>query len=431
MKRKYLQLALLHTAVALTTLPVDDVLNRVMGVELGLPLTLVTLMISLPYFLAPMQVAIGSWADQYPLWGRRRTPYVGIGLALSVAGVGLSPLTLPLIETSPALGIALTVVALALWALGYNFATVSYFSLASELFGPAKRSRAISVMYFVMLVSVIIMGIVVSRWLDPFTPQALTGAVWLVCGLAALAGGLGLVGLEPRQTAAPPETRLSLAVMFNAIARDREARLFFIYLLLLLTAILGQDALIEPFAGTAFGMSVSETARLRSIYGVCFLLALGVAALAERWLDKRGVAQISAWAGVGAFGLMALSGLLANAPLFYMALVLLGTAIGVSTVSNHSLMLDMTTPVNVGLFIGAWGMATSLARLGGAVLGGVVKDVVAWAATPVWGYAAIFLVSAALLAASLLVLRRVDIARFIQRQQAGSLFERAAQALAD
>lgn len=431
MRRKYLQLALLHTAVALTTLPVDDVLNRVMGVELGLPLTLVTLMISLPYFLAPMQVAIGSWADQYPLWGRRRTPYVGLGIALSVLGVGLSPLTLPLIETSPVLGIGLTVLALTLWALGYNFATVSYFSLASELFGPERRSRAISVMYFVMLVSVIIMGIVVSRWLDPFTPQALTGAVWLVCGLAAVAGGVGLLGLEPRREAAPTEIRLGLATMFNAITRDREARLFFIYLLLLLTAILGQDALIEPFAGSAFGMSVSETARLRSIYGVCFLLALGVAALVERWLDKRNVARLSAWVGVAAFGLMALSGVLTNTVLFYVALVLLGTAIGVSTVSNHSLMLDMTTPVNVGLFIGAWGMATSLARLGGAVLGGVVKDVVAWASTPVLGYAAMFVVSAGLLMLSLWVLRRVDIARFIQRQQSGSLFDRAAQAMAD
>lgn len=431
MRRKYLQLALLHTAIALTALPVDDVLNRVMGVELGLPLTLVTLMISLPYFLAPMQVAIGSWADQYPLWGRRRTPYVGLGIALSVLGVALSPVTVLFIDTNPALGLALTVLALALWAVGYNFATVSYFSLASELFGPERRSRAISVMYFVMLISVIIMGIVVSRWLDPFTPQALTSAVWVVCGLAALAGGLGLLGLEPRRATAPAETRLSLPVMFNAIARDREARLFFIYLLLLLTAILGQDALIEPFAGTAFGMSISETSRLRSIYGVCFLLALGVAALMERWLDKRGVAQLSAWAGVAAFGLMALSGVLTSTVLFYVALVLLGTAIGVSTVSNHSLMLDMTTPVNVGLFIGAWGMATSLARLGGAVLGGVVKDMVAWASTPVLGYAAIFAVSAGLLMASLLVLRHVDIARFIQRQQSGSLFERAAQALSD
>lgn len=115
---------------------------------------------------------------------------------------------------------------------------------------------------------------------------------------------------------------------------------------------------------------------LRSIYGVCFLVALAFAALLERYLSKRRVAQSAALFGAVAFALLAASSVSASRPLFYTGLVLLGLAIGISTVTNHSFMLDMTTARDTGLYIGAWGLAVSLARLFGGVINGITRDLV-------------------------------------------------------
>lgn len=434
MWRKFLQLGLVHTAVALLTLPVDDNLNRVMNVELGLPLTLVTALISLPYLVSPLQVWFGAWADRHPLLGRRRTPYAVLGLLICAAGVVILPLGL--LQTEGLAGIAIALAGFVLWGIGYNITTVAYFSLASELFEPKLRSRAVAVMYFVMLLSVIAGGIGFGRMVAgvPDTVEALAGplsqAIWVVAVIAVGLGLLGASGLEPRGLVPATTEPLSFQRLGSTLAGNRNARLFFVYLTLLLIAILGQDVILEPFGGQVLGMSLEETARLRSIYGVCFLVALAVAALLERFYSRRRVGQASALAGMLAFVLLALSSLWASIPLFYTGLVVLGLAIGVATVSNHAFMLDMTTPRDVGLFIGAWGLAVSLARLLGGLINGLVRDAVGGAtADPALGFAAVFAIQLVLLSASLAVLARLsDLHLDAPAPPAGSLAERAAAA---
>jgi BCD family chlorophyll transporter-like MFS transporter len=76
---KRVQLGLIHVAVAMTLVPINSTLNRVMIKELAISATLVAILASLPYLFSPMQVAIGSFSDRHPLWGRRRTPYILLG----------------------------------------------------------------------------------------------------------------------------------------------------------------------------------------------------------------------------------------------------------------------------------------------------------------------------------------------------------------
>lgn len=433
MWRKYLQLGLLHAAVALLTLPVDDNLNRVMNVELGLPLTLVTVLVSLPYLAAPLQVGFGAWADRHPIGGRRRTPYVALGLLICAAGVTLLPVAL--LQVGGDAGIALAVVGFMLWGIGYNVSTVAYFSLASELFGERLRSRAVAVMYFVMLVSVIAGGIGFSRLVAdvPDTATALAGpltrAIWTVIGIALVLGVLGVLGLEPRRqlAAARNEPTPGLMQLWLLIVNDARARRFFVYLLLLLIAILGQDAVLEPFGGQVLGMPIAETARLRSIYGVCFLAALAIPAVLERFLAKRRVAQTAAVLGAFAFVLLATSSLIASRPVFYAGLVLLGLAIGVSTVTNHAFMLDMTTAKDTGLYIGAWGLAVSLARLFGGVINGIVRDLVGVATHQAGlSFAAVFGLQFLFILASLVVLAGLPHLRIDGARPADGLIERIA-----
>jgi BCD family chlorophyll transporter-like MFS transporter len=65
--------------------------------------------------------------------------------------------------------------------------------------------------------------------------------------------------------------------MTAAIASNPTARLFFLYLLLLLAAILGQDVLLEPFGAEAFGMTVQATTRITSLWGTFVLIAILIA----------------------------------------------------------------------------------------------------------------------------------------------------------
>jgi MFS transporter, BCD family, chlorophyll transporter len=431
MIRKRIQLGMIHVAVAMTLVPINSTLNRVMIKELAISATLVAVLASLPYLFSPIQVAIGSFSDRHPIAGFRRSPYIFLGLLMCVLGVTLSPQAAFLMATDLPAGIALGVLAFGAWGMGFNFATVSYLSLASELSGQSGRGRTIAVMWFMMITSIIITAIGLSQMVDPYTPQALMRAFWIV-GLAALIlGMLGLVRLEKRSMEqSSGEENYSWNTLARFILDNQQARFFFIYLVLLLAALLGQDILLEPFGGEAFGLSVQQTTRITSIWGVCVLAALLAAGAMEGRLPKRSVAQLGGWGALIGFVLIAASGILLNNSVFYSGVVLLGVGTGLSTVSNLSLMLDMTTADKVGLFIGAWGMANALSRMLGSVLGGAVRDLVAsLTQQAVISYVVVFGIMAVIMLVSLIMLRRINVSAFQQQAEAGpSLVERASMA---
>lgn len=425
---KRIQLGLIHVAVAMTLVPINSTLNRVMIKELAISATLVAILASLPYLFSPIQVFIGSFSDRHPLFGLRRTPYILLGLLLTVAGVVFSPAVAFLIDTDYWVGVLAGVLVFGAWGMGFNFATVSYLSLASELSGEKGRARTVSVMWFMMISSIILTAITLSRLVDPYTQAALIRSFWIV-GLAALVLGLlGLIGLEKRSKGeAPASESYSWGTMFRVILQNHQATLFFWYLTILLAAILGQDILLEPFGGETFDMTVRQTTRITSIWGVCVLVALLAAGGLEGRVKKRTMAQFGASVALIGFLLIMVSGLVFSQNVFYSGVVFLGLGTGLATVSNLSLMLDMTVASNVGLFIGAWGMSNALSRLLGTVLGGVVRDVVTRISQdPVMGYVVVFGIEAAMLLVSLVLLRRINVAQFQNEAEQPSLVERAA-----
>ena len=425
MLRKRFQLALVHLAVAMTLVPINSTLNRVMIKEMAISATLVAVLASLPYLFSPTQVLIGSYSDRHPIFGWRRTPYIAIGLGLCVLGVVLSPLAVFLMPVNMALGLLASLLVFAAWGMGFNVASVAYLSLASELSGEGGRSRTVSIMWFVMIAGIIVTAAALSGMLAEYSHAVLERAFLLIGGAALVLGLLGLVGLEPRHTGARTAVhRANWHTLLSEVLGNREARVFFFYLILLLAAILGQDVLLEPYAGEAFGLPVQATTRITSIWGTCVLVTLIAAGVLERKIGKRAVAQIGAAGAILGFAVIAASGPLAVRSLFYSGVVLLGLGTGLATVSNLSLMLDMTTE-RVGLFIGAWGVADALARLVGTLLAGAVRDVVAQVSgNAVGGYVTVFVIQALLLVISWVMLVRIDVGKF--RAQTLSIEERAA-----
>ena len=431
MVRKSIQIGLIHAAVAITLVPINSTLNRIMIEDLGISATLVVLLFSLPYLLSFIQVAIGSFSDRHPVLGYRRTPYILIGLLLCVAGLLMAPAVAALIKENLWAGVGLGLATFGAWGMGFNFATVAYFSLASELSGERNRAKVTAIMFFVMIVSIIITAAGMSRMLEPFSAQRLQRS-FVAVGMVALAmGALGLVGLEPRLSGEwKRQERFSLRAIVGEVRSNRQVALFFFYLILMLAAILGQDVLLEPFAARAFNLPVNVTTRITSIWGLCFLLSLIVAGILEDRLSKVKVARLASWAAMAAFGIIGVSGLAGSQGMFYSGVVLLGLATGPATVSNLSLMLDMTVPGKVGLFIGAWGAGNAFARLLGSFTTAAVRDLAnLMPNNALGGYLAAFVLQILFLAGSLVILRRINVDTFKQQASipayAPSLVERA------
>lgn len=411
---KRIQLGLIHMAVAITLVPINSTLNRVMIKELAISATVVAVLVSLPYMLSPIQMAVGSYSDRHPIFGRRRSPYIFLGLLLCVGGAILAPYAAFQLDAGGVLGVLMAIMAFGMWGMGYNLSAVSYLSLASEI-EPQGRSRTIATMFFLMIIGIIVTAIVIGRIVDPYTPEALFRAFWLSGGVALVLGLVGLIRLEKRDTVSEggDADRHSWNEMGRAVFSNPQARLFFWYLLLLLAAILGQDVLLEPYGGEAFDLTPSQTTRITSIWGTCMLITLTLAGWLQARTSKRTVVKLGNWIALGGLGIISVSGLFVSSPVFYAGVVLLGLGSGFATVSNLSLMLDMTTEQEVGLFVGAWGVANALSRLTGQVLGGVVRDVVsALADSAVMGYVVVFAIEAAFIGVALILLRRVDVSAF-------------------
>jgi BCD family chlorophyll transporter-like MFS transporter len=418
---KRLQLGLIHAAVAITLVPINSTLNRIMIEDKGILATLVVLLFSPPYLFSFIQVVIGAYSDRHPFLGLRRTPYILAGLLLCVFGLMMSTRVATILPVKFWPGLGLGILTFGAWGMGYNLATVSYFSLASEISGEKERSKSTAVMFFVMIVSIIISAAALSRMLEDFTPAGLQNAFMVIALVALGMGLLGLIGLEDRQRDVPTlKHRYSLEDTIREVRSNSQVARFFLYLMLMLAAVLGQDVLLEPFAARAFQLPVDQTTRITAIWGTCYLVSLLVAGILEGRISKLSIARLSSISAVIAFFLVAASGLLASKNLFFTGLVLLGLATGPATVSNLSLMLDMTVPGKVGLFIGAWGSASSFARLLGSLSTAIVRDMARLLPNQaVLGYAAGFSLLAVFLIISLFILNRVNLAAF-QRSAADS-----------
>jgi BCD family chlorophyll transporter-like MFS transporter len=429
---KRLQLGLIHVAVAMTLVPINSTLNRVMIKELAISATLVAILASLPYLFAPIQVAIGSYSDRHPIFGLRRTPYILVGLILCVVGLIVSPYIAFLMVDNFRLGVLAGIFAFGAWGMGYNLSSVSYLSLASEISGENGRGKTIAAMWFMMIVAIIATAIGLSRLVDPYTSEALIRAFGYVAAIALTLGLLGLINLEPRSSISSSKDAsetYSVKQMTSAITQNPVARMFFIYLLLLLAAILGQDVLLEPYGAEAFGMTVTQTTRITSIWGTFVLVAIIIAGLLEGRMAKKAIAQFGNLGALAGFVAIVMSGLAGSTSIFYTGVTLLGLGTGLSTVANLSLMFDLTVPGMVGLYIGAWGFSNALSRLTGTLLAGILRDVVNQVTgTALSGYLVVFAIEALMLLVASIMLTRINISEFQKNIEEPSFVEKVALA---
>ncbi|MEO1070464.1 MAG: MFS transporter, partial [Cyanobacteria bacterium J06638_6] len=136
-----------------------------------------------------------------------------------------------------------------------------------------------------------------------------------------------------------------------------------------------QDAVLEPYGGEVFAMTIAETTQLNAAFGMGTLLGIIVTGwlVVPRIGKKRSVVVGCSWAAVCLLGIT-LSGLTGNPTVLLAAVFCFGIASGILTLGAIVLMLDLTVAETAGTFIGAWGLAQAIARGSATVLGGGLLD---------------------------------------------------------
>lgn len=407
---------LLHVGTSLTVVPVTSALNRIMIAEMQLSGTLVAFLVTLPYWLAPLQIWLGSVMDRQVQAGGQRTGWIVLGGVLAAGGCALTAPAAFLIPDNRVWGLVATGGTFILWGVGINVASVSYLALLSDQGDREQRNRTIGIMFTCMIGASIATGLFLAQRLQVYSPaQVMTsfGLISLVA-LVAILVGAWRIEIPVAGPLAEPPARAGLN-SFHVLTENPAALRFFIYLLIILISIHAQDILLEPYGAEVMNMSVSDTSRLVSYWGAGFLISMLVSILLVRSWGERRVAAMGTWMATAAFVLICLSGFMQHIPAFAGSVVLLGIGSGFMTQSNLVLMLRMTVPQARAIYIGTWSAANFLGQAL-IVLPVSLGDALGEWAQNVWlGYATVFLLEAVGLWVALILLRSLRVEDFRAR----------------
>ena len=221
---------------------------------------------------------------------------------------------------------------------------------------------------------------------------------------------------EPRKASLGAEVAIARKIPFwetfkSLVWADPQIRRFFIFVMLTVVGMLGQDVLLEPYAALVLGMSVGATTWLTAIWGAGTLLSMGAAGM---WLIKRfgyeRVVRVGLLLGVGIFIGLILSGALGIQSVFLVLVFLLGVSTGLSASGMLSAVIDFTTPARAGLLMGIWGVAHNLGQAIGGLISGAMVDIIrAFDGNALTAYGSVFAFEAVLLLVALGLLARVRI----------------------
>jgi len=394
----------------LTGALVGGALNRIMVAELGFSIALVGLLFATPQLVSPLRVWLGYRSDGFPLWGRRREPYIWIGTLLGATGVVLA---VNLAVNNAATNLLLTVgvmLAFVLYGIGRNLAHNSYEAFLAERFTGKARPRAMTLFEVVTLVGSVMGAGALGAALRDFDPARLTTIALVTMLVVLTLTILATLGQEANLNVTVAAVNKARAMPFRQAVRelvlaDPQVRTFFTLILFAFIGTLAQDVLLEPFGGLVLQMSPSETTRLTAFWGVGVLIAMLLAGtLLLRFLAFLTVLRIGLVASTFAFGSVIFVGMTGNADLFRTLVFAMGFGTGIAGAGMLTGLAHFTTTVRAGMLMGVWGMANLLGRASGSIIGGVVVQTLQWSTgSALIGYTTVFAIEVVMLLVALML----------------------------
>ena len=405
------RLGLVQSAIGASVMLSTSLLNRIMTVELALPLALPAGLVAWHYGVQLARPLWGHGSDR----GARRTPWIVGGMAALMLGSLIAVDSLGLLAERAALGYAMAIAAYALIGAGVGAAGTSLLALLATLVAPERRAAAAATSWIMMIAGIVITAAIASKLLDPFTPFRLamvSGGISV--GAFLLAWG-AVRGVEPRGIAPPVETDTpgqSFGGALREMLGERDARHFTAFVFLSMLAYSMQDLILEPFAGLVFGLTPGQSTGLSGVQHGGVLLGMLLAGIGGSAFGGGAPAVLRRWIVGGCVGsALALAGLGIAAgvgPAWPLALNvwLLGFANGVFAVAAIGAMMGLASSAGEareGLRLGVWGAAQAIAFGLGGLSGALGVDALRALGGGAESFAGVFAVEAGLfLAAALL-----------------------------
>jgi MFS transporter, BCD family, chlorophyll transporter len=417
---RLMRLALFQVTVGMVLVLLAGTLNRVMIVELGVPATLVSVMLALPLVFAPFRALIGHRSDNLvTALGWRRVPYIYKGTLLQFGGFAIMPFALLVLagfnEAHDAprwIGLTAAALAFLLVGAGAHIVQTVGLALATDLVPERDQPAVVGLMYTMLLVGMGASALIYGALLSNFSPLRL---IQVIQGTAVVSVLLNFVAIwkqeaRDRERARTPRLPESFGVAWAALAAQ-PGMLLLLGVIALGTAGFGMaDVLLEPFGGQVLGMSVSGTTRLTVVLACGTLAGF---ALASRLLLRGGVplriAFGGATVGIPGFAVIILAGMTVSVPALVAGTALAGFGAGLFGHGTLTATMRAAPRDRIGLSLGAWGAVQTTAAGIGIAVAGVLRDrIVAGgtdgsAAAP---YLPVFVIEIALLALAALAALR-------------------------
>lgn len=440
------RLGLFNLGLGLMSVLTLAVLNRVMISELGIPATITGGILATSLFVSPARVWFGQLSDNKPLLGKHRSNYVLLGTAIFGLAVFLAVQVVwqlaAVVEASggwvwnsQTIGwSALLCLIMAIYGLAVSSSSTPFTALLVDITEEEERSKLIAIVWSMLMVGIVIGGVsgsIVFKKIDaegitagnipleilqPPINSVFSFVPFLVIALAFIATW----GVEKRysrftsNTATDREDSITINRAIKVLTTSRQTGIFFTFLSVLTIGLFMQEAVLEPYGGEVFGMSIGETTQLNAFWGIGILLGYSVTgffiipALGKKLTTKIGCILVAF-----CFGIIILAGFTQQPKMLQSAMVLFGIAAGIATVGGISLMLDLTAAKTAGTFIGAWGLAQAMSRGLATFFGGLILDIgKSIFAVPLFSYSLVFVMQAIGIILAIIILERVDVREF-------------------
>ncbi len=395
------RLGLVQTALGAIVVLTTSTMNRVMVVEFALPAMLPGALVALHHVIQMSRPRFGYGSDL----GGRRTPWiVGGMIVLSLGGVGAASGT-ALMGTDVVWGTALALVAFVMIGLGVGAAGTSLLVLLAKRVQANRRAAAATIVWMMMISGFAVTAGIAGHFLDPFSSARLIAVTAVVAAAAVLVTVLAVRGLEGRSPGAaadPAGTRAKppFRAALREVWQEPEARRFTLFVFVSMLAYSAQDLILEPFAGTVFGMTPGESTKLAGIQHGGVLLGMVAVALSGTLFGRARAGVLRAWTIGGclasaaalfgiAFGGFAAPHWPIKATVF--ALGVSNGAFAVAAIGSMMALAGEGRARREGLRMGLWGAAQAIAFGLGGFLGTVAIDVARqFVEGPVVAYAIVF-----------------------------------------
>jgi MFS transporter, BCD family, chlorophyll transporter len=401
--------------------------NRITIYELNITAVAVTAMLSVHYFLSPFQVLAGRMADQHPIFGLRRTPYLLFGTVLSSIVFLPLPWVAQAMGNGSVMGFGVGLVLIGLFGIGTAVMGATHHALIAEMTTPRQRGAVISVVWTFTILSSIIAAGVMSVLMPEYTQAAMQRMYNLTPFIAIVSAVVGVVGMEKRLTgdalitavgqarANVPKGNMVLSSV-QVLRQNRQAWGFFAFIFISIMSIFLQDALLEPFGGEVFALTPAETNQFQPTWGggvLLGMLAMGV--ISSVWaISKRNIALVGCIGTALGMAGLATAAYTQQVSGVHPALFVMGLFTGIFNVGALSMMMDMTIEGATGLYMGLWGMAQALGNgialvFGGSLHTGLIETGLL---LPNVAYSVIFIIEAAGMVTAAVVLWHLSVHQF-------------------